>query len=90
MVNTSAIALSVALFASIAAFLYNPIVARLQIGGAFRQWKGFENFHGESLTAIQGLFGVEDLHFHEPSGIVFGLTQDNAGSREKWFPPCVN
>ena len=87
MVNTSAIALAVALFASIAAFLYNPLIARLRIGGAFRYWKGFENLHGEGMTAIPGLFGVEDLHFHEPSGIVFGLTEDNAESRGKWFPP---
>ncbi len=89
MVNTSAIALSIALFASIAAFLFNPIVLRLQIFGVLRQWKGMENFHGKGLTAIPDLFGVEDLHHHEPTGIIFGLTEENSESRSQWFPPYV-
>ncbi len=87
MVNTSAIALGVALFVSIAAFLYNPIVLRLEIFGILRQWKGIENLHGEGLVAIPDLFGVEDIHYHEPTGIIFGLTEENLESRRKWFPP---
>ena len=89
MVNTSAIALGVALFVSIAAFLYNPIVLRLEVFGVFRQWKGIKNVHGEGLTAIPDLFGVEDFHYHEPTGIIFGLTEENIESRYTWFPPYV-
>lgn len=87
MVNTSAIALGVALFASIAVFIYNPILNRLQIFGITRYWTRIENLHAEGLTVIPDLFSVEDLHYHEPTGIVFGLTEENAETRKQWFPP---
>ena len=90
MVNTSAVALGIALFASIAAFVYNPLVARLRVFGIIRQWNGMENLHTEGLTAVPDLFGVEDLHYHEPTGIVFGVTEETAESRTRWFPAYVS
>ena len=90
MVNTSALAMGLALFASLAAFLYNPINTRLDISGIRRKWTGFENVPGEGLAGIPDTFGCEDLHYHEPSGIVFGVTEDTAESRERWFPPYVD
>lgn len=89
MVNTSAVALGIALLASIAAFVYNPLVTRLRVFGLIRQWNGIENFHAQGLTVIPDLFGVEDLHYHEPTGIVFGLTEESIETRKQWFPPYV-
>lgn len=89
MVNTSAIAFGIALFATVAAFLFNPIVLRLRVLGVLRQWNGINNVYGAGLTAIPDLFGVEDLHYHEPTGVIFGLTEENIESRDRWFPPYV-
>lgn len=87
MVNTSALALTAALIASFGALLYKPIVTRVELFGIGRSFKGFDSVHGEGLKFFPDTYGCEDLHYHEPANVIFGVAEEKQGSRYEWFPP---
>lgn len=92
MSNGALLPIVFALFGSLAVFLYNPIATRIEIFGIGRSLKsgGFDNFHGEGLQLYDDTIAAEDLHLHEPSGLIYGVAEERANSRSEWFPAVAN
>lgn len=67
-------------------FLYKPFELRYRVLGMNRK---VTNLHGEELRIIPDTVHVEDLHYHEPSGLLFGASEENADCHWKWWPPYV-
>lgn len=74
---------------SLAALLYKPVTLRLEVLGLIRPWDKIQNIHGEDFRIIPDTLYCEDLHYHEPSGLLFGASEEKPESRAKWFPPFV-
>ena len=51
--------------------------------------QGLENIHGEGLQSIPNTYHAEDLHYHEPSGLLFSASEPDAERRWHWFPASV-
>lgn len=79
------------LFVSVAvlALLSEPLVRRARVLGITRLWGSIENIHGIDARIIPNTQFTEDLHYHEPSGLIFGASEPNEERRWKWFPPYV-
>lgn len=92
MANGALLPIVFALFGSFIVFLYNPIATRIEIFGIGRSLKsgGFDNFHGEGLQVYDDTIAAEDLHLHEPSGLIYGVAEERADSRAEWFPPVLH
>ncbi|ORY55256.1 uncharacterized protein BCR38DRAFT_452547, partial [Pseudomassariella vexata] len=75
-------------FISIMAFLFSPIINRLKVLGAIGRGQ-IKNIHGQNTKVIQGTLFTEDLHYHHPSGYLFGASEPNEDNRNTWFPPLV-
>ena len=80
------IALSIALYG----ILRNPIARRLEIMGYSRPLEKLQLIHGSGLERISGTLNCEDIHYHEPSGLIFGVAERDGDSRKEWFPPIAN
>lgn len=74
---------------SFAALFYKPVTLRVEVLGFTRPWDKIRNIHGEDFRIILDTLHCEDLHYHEPSGLLFGASEERAESRAKWFPPFV-
>jgi len=66
--------------------LYKPIELRFRVLGVTRS---VQNIHGEDLRIIPDTVHVEDLHYHEGSGLLFGASEENEQCHWKWWPPYV-
>lgn len=70
----------------LSSFLYKSVELRYRVLGMNRK---VTNLHGEDLRIIPDTVHVEDLHYHEPSGLLFGASEENADCHWKWWPPYV-
>lgn len=70
-------------------FLYRPIALRYQVLGIGRGFKPIKNIHGADLNVIPDTLYCEDLHYHEPSNLLFAASEENDQTRWNWFPPSV-
>ena len=73
--------------ALLASILYEPITRRMEVFGINRPLHKIHNIHGEDLKIIPDTIYCEDLHYHEPSGLLFGAAETDKVARKKWFPP---
>ena len=78
-----------AVLVSFAALLYKPVTLRLEVLGLTRAWGKIRNIHGEDFRIIPDTLYCEDLHYHEPSGLLFGASEEKPETRAQWFPPFV-
>ncbi|KAL7806769.1 hypothetical protein V8C26DRAFT_336272 [Trichoderma gracile] len=79
--------IAIALLAVLFGCVYNAYVQRfIQVSGIFREPGSTELAPGD-FVAINGTINCEDLHLHEPSGLIFTACEDDVASRRKWFPP---
>ena len=75
------------LLAPLIAVLYKPLSLRAEVLGVFRSVDKIQNIHGSDFQVIDDTLYMEDLHYHEPSGLLFGASEEKAETRWKWFPP---
>ncbi|KAL2889970.1 Serum paraoxonase/arylesterase 2 [Ceratocystis lukuohia] len=61
-----------------------------QVGGIWRTVNSSLVYRDDDLVYIPDTIQCEDLHFHQPSGLIFTACQDNHHSRLSWFPPLSN
>ncbi|KAK1251543.1 hypothetical protein MKX07_007022 [Trichoderma sp. CBMAI-0711] len=81
------LSIATALLAVLFGYVYNAYVQRfIQVSGMFREPGSTELAPGD-FVVINGTIGCEDLHLHEPSGLIFTACEDDVASRRKWFPP---
>ncbi|KAL6877425.1 hypothetical protein HDV57DRAFT_146655 [Trichoderma longibrachiatum] len=79
--------IAIVLLAVLLGYVYNAYVQRfILVSGIFREPGSTELAPGE-FVVINGTIGCEDLHLHEPSGLIFTACEDDVASRRKWFPP---
>jgi hypothetical protein len=87
--SRSVAATTVAILVLIMASLFSPITLRVKVLGVSRLFGGIKNIHGEDTHIIPGTLFSEDLHYHAPSGQLFGASESDEKTRNTWFPPCV-
>ena len=65
---------------------------RVKVFGISRPLSSIENLHGDGLQLIPDTFASEDIHYHTPSGLIYGVAEVDEQSRNNWFPPtaCFN
>ena len=83
----SAIGTILAIFA---AYLYPSLRTKAIVVGVTRPRDQIVNNHGDGLRHIPDTPYCEDLHLHEPSGLLFTACADpksNLDARRHWFPP---
>ncbi|KAH0493125.1 hypothetical protein TgHK011_008045 [Trichoderma gracile] len=79
--------IAIALLAVLFGYVYNAYVQRfIQVSGIFREPGSTELASGE-FVVVNDTINCEDLHLHEPSGLIFTACEDDVASRRKWFPP---
>lgn len=65
-----------------------PVQRRYEVLGFGRSLNSIENVHGSGRPEpLEGTLFSEDLHFHRPSGTLFGIAQRDVRSRDIFFPP---
>lgn len=74
---------------ALGAALYNPLELRVRVLGINRPLP-IQNMHGEEIRVIPDTPHAEDLHVHEPSGLIFTASEESEECRWKWFPPYVS
>lgn len=60
---------------------------RLKVLGATRLPYATPPVHGTDLRVIDNTTHAEDLHYHEPSGLIFTAAERDETRRSVWFPP---
>jgi hypothetical protein len=80
---------AVAALTVLAGTLFNPVKLRAEVIGLVRPLSSIRNIHGEDLRAIPNTVQCEDLHVHEPSGLLFTACQGTSAERFSWFPPLT-
>ena len=81
------VSLLLAVLASLGALLYRPLSLRIEVLGINRPLDKIHNLHSEDFQVIPDTLHTEDLHLHEPSGLLFGASEEKAETRWNWFPP---
>lgn len=81
------VSIILAILASLSAVLFRPIALRVDVLGVSRPLDKIENIHGEDFQVIPDTLYTEDLHYHVPSGLLFGASEEKAETRYQWFPP---
>ncbi|KAH8651120.1 hypothetical protein BX600DRAFT_516714 [Xylariales sp. PMI_506] len=67
--------------------MLKPITLRTKVLGVGRLFSPIKNVHGSDLKPIHDTLFMEDLHFHEYSGLLFGASEGDEYTRNIWFPP---
>ncbi|KYK53990.1 serum paraoxonase/arylesterase family protein [Drechmeria coniospora] len=78
------------LVAAFLAFLLGPAIQRTAVVfGIFRRFANSTIADDGSFTVLGDTRHCEDLHYHEPSGLLFTACESESGgvSRHSWFPP---
>ena len=78
-----------AVLVSFAALFSKPVTLRSEVVGLTRAWGKIRNIHGEDFRIIPDTLYCEDLHYHEPSGLLFGASEEKPETRAQWFPAFV-
>lgn len=81
------VSIVIAVLGSLLAVLYKPLTLRVEVLGINRPLNKIQNVHGEDFRVIPDSLYTEDLHYHEPSGLLFGASEEKADTRWHWFPP---
>ncbi len=76
-------------FFSLAALRYKSLTLRLEVLGFTKPLHKIQNIHGEDIRIIPHTLYCEDLHYHEPSNLLFGASEEKPETRWKWFPPMA-
>ncbi|ROV93890.1 hypothetical protein VPNG_09503 [Cytospora leucostoma] len=74
---------------SFLANIFTPLTRRIEVLGIGRLFQLIKNIHGEDLHIISDTVCTEDLHFHAPSGQLFGASEADKKTRQTWFPPLT-
>ncbi|KAL7951351.1 hypothetical protein V8C42DRAFT_303841 [Trichoderma barbatum] len=81
------LSIAVVLLAVLLGYVYNFYVQRIiYVSGVFRQPERTE-LAPKDYVVVENTINCEDLHYHEPSGLIFTACEDYIGSRLAWFPP---
>ncbi|KAL6712708.1 hypothetical protein ACLMJK_009730 [Lecanora helva] len=78
-----------AVLISLAAVLYTPLKHRVEVLGISRPLEKIVNIHGDGLEVVPDTLYTEDLHYHQPSGLLFGASEEKPEGRWNWFPPIA-
>lgn len=73
----------------LSAFLYSPLKRQAAIVGYTRPLDSWKNVHGIENRAIEDTMACEDLHYHEPSGMLYSACMDDMEKASGWFPGYV-
>lgn len=81
--------IGLAALVAVAAWLYNAldISLKYEVLGIGRSQKTTKSIHGENFQIIPDTFHCEDIHYHRPSGLIFGAAEADTETRWRWFPP---
>ncbi|KAI1451387.1 calcium-dependent phosphotriesterase [Annulohypoxylon moriforme] len=67
----------------LSAFLYAPLKRHATILGILQPW---EKVHGIENIVIEDTVACEDLHYHEPSGMLYSACMGDMEKASGWFP----
>ncbi|KAL4894318.1 hypothetical protein BDV59DRAFT_192656 [Aspergillus ambiguus] len=81
--------LTLALLAVLVATLYGPVSRGLTVLGVWRP-SNLTVAQQVPFQKVADTIHCEDLHYHEPSGLIFTACEDSVETRFKWFPPLGN
>lgn len=81
------VSIVIAVLGSLLAVFHKPLALRFEVLGISRPLNTLENIHGEHFQVIPDTLYTEDLHYHRPSGLLFGASEEKADTRWHWFPP---
>lgn len=74
---------------TLSALLYAPLKREATILGFFRPLGSWQNVHGIENHAIDGTVACEDLHYHEPSDMLYSACGGDIEKAAGWFPGYV-
>jgi hypothetical protein len=69
--------------------MFTGLALRAKVLGLGRLFKPIQNIHGEELQVIPNTGLTEDLHYHAPSGQLFGTSEGDDTLRNAWYPPLL-
>ncbi|KAI1763921.1 calcium-dependent phosphotriesterase [Hypoxylon sp. FL1150] len=75
---------------ALSALLYAPLKREATILGLFRPLDSWQNLHGTENHAIDDTTACEDLHYHEPSNMLYSACIGNTATAAEWFPAAVS
>ncbi|KAI1411108.1 calcium-dependent phosphotriesterase [Hypoxylon sp. FL1857] len=70
----------------LSALLYAPIKREATVIGLFRPLSSWQNVHGIENRVIPDTVACEDLHYHEPSGLLYSACAGDMEKAAGWFP----
>ncbi|XXG95664.1 hypothetical protein Hte_001933 [Hypoxylon texense] len=80
---------SIVVVGALSAFLYAPLKREATILGLFRPLDSWQNVHGIENHAIDGTVACEDLHYHEPSNMLYAACGGDLEKAASWFPGAL-
>ncbi|KAI2469671.1 calcium-dependent phosphotriesterase [Annulohypoxylon bovei var. microspora] len=70
----------------LSALLYAPLKREAAIVGLLRPLNSWKNIHGIENRVIGDTVACEDLHYHEPSGMLYSACTGDMVKATSWFP----
>ncbi|KAI0178630.1 calcium-dependent phosphotriesterase [Hypoxylon sp. FL1284] len=77
---------TVVVLGALSALLYAPLKRDATMLGLFRPLDSWQNVHGNENRFIDGTVACEDLHYHEPSGMLYSACMGDLEIAAGWFP----
>ncbi|KAI1502017.1 serum paraoxonase/arylesterase [Biscogniauxia marginata] len=78
--------LTVTVLGALVALLYPPLKQQAIVMGLTRPLASWENVHGFENRVIEDTVACEDLHYHEPSGLLYLGCGGDLVKASGWFP----
>ncbi|KAI5866340.1 calcium-dependent phosphotriesterase [Durotheca rogersii] len=78
--------LAAAVFGVLSILLYAPVKQTVLILGVTRPLDTWQNIHGLETHVIPDTVSCEDLHYHEPSGVIYSACAGDLERMAGWFP----
>lgn len=73
----------------LSALLYTPVKRGVVVLGFLRPIESWQNVHGIENRVIEDTVACEDLHYHEPSGMLYSACGGDLEKAATWFPGYV-
>ncbi|KAI0386462.1 calcium-dependent phosphotriesterase [Hypomontagnella monticulosa] len=70
----------------LSALLYTPVKRTVVVLGFLRPLETWQNVHGVENRVIEDTIACEDLHHHEPSGMLYSACAGDLEKAATWFP----
>ncbi|KAI2626995.1 calcium-dependent phosphotriesterase [Hypomontagnella submonticulosa] len=70
----------------LSALLYTPVKRGVVVLGFLRPIESWQNVHGIENRVIEDTVACEDLHYHEPSGMLYSACGGDLEKAATWFP----